>query len=270
MAAPKNSLTEESLDYDLWNWKLVVSDLPGLLKERRDHLRTDNSEAVVAEHERAFGEVKDYEGQLGPYQDDLKKILAILPKDKMQGYCELKRREIREGVSSEVSGPLAKLRRGFDLAEKEAQPKLNILLSVVHECETALSLSRKHLKWVTSVAWKQGVSLPEEDQTASQVVADQHRAVVAPSSTVRNEKQRKPREEPNLRKHHVQAFAESNPGTKGKNQNQLTCADLDSHEVELPERWKRKFGVESWSAGYKHKKVRALIASMFSKYRKED
>ena len=115
MVAKKNSLTEEGLDYDLRNWILAVSDLPGLLKERRDHLRTDNSEAVVAEHERAFGAVKDYEGQLEPYQDELNKILAILPKDKMQGYCELKRREIREGVSSEVSGELARLRRGFDL-----------------------------------------------------------------------------------------------------------------------------------------------------------
>ena len=67
----ENSLTEESLDYDLRNWKLVVSDLPGLLKERRDYLRTDDSEAVVAEHESAFGAVKDYEGQLEPYQDEL-------------------------------------------------------------------------------------------------------------------------------------------------------------------------------------------------------
>lgn len=174
MVAPKNSLTEESLEKDLRNWKEVVSNVSDLLDQQQRYLKIDNPEAVVAEHQSALQEVKFYEGKLQPYQEELDKVLEILPKEKMQRYCKLKRREIREGVSSEVSGPLAKLRRGFDLAEKEAQPKLNILLSVVHECETALSLSRKHLKWVTSVAWKQGISLPEEAQTASQV-ADQER-----------------------------------------------------------------------------------------------
>jgi len=84
----------------------------------------------------------------------------------MRRYCELRAREIREGLNSEVSGELAKLCRGLDRAEKQAQPKIHQLLEIIHECETALSLYRNHLKWVKTVAWDQDVSLPEEDQAA--------------------------------------------------------------------------------------------------------
>ena len=177
MVAKKHSLTEESLEKDLWRWKEVASNVSNLLYHQQLDLKISNSDAVVAECQSTLQAVKFYEGKLEPYQKELNRLLKILPKEKIQRYCELKQREIREGVSSEVSGKLAKLRRGFDRAEQQAQSKLNQLLLVKHECETVLSLCRNHLKWVEAVAWEQAVSLPEEDQTASQV-ADQRRKAV--------------------------------------------------------------------------------------------
>jgi len=93
----------------------------------------------------------------------------------MRRYCELRAREIREGLSSEVSGELAKLCHGLDRAEKQAQLKIHQLLEIIHECETALSLYRNHLKFVETVAWKQGIALTEDDQKALQVAPDQQR-----------------------------------------------------------------------------------------------
>jgi len=178
MAAQRNILTEESLEKDLRSWKEVASNVSNLLYHEQRDLKISDSDAVVAERQSALQEVKFYKGKLEPYQKELDRILKILPKEKMQRYCELKQREIREGVSSEVSGKLAKLRRGFDRAEQQAQSKLNQLLLVKHECETVLSLCRNHLKWVEAVAWEQAVSLPEEDQTASQISVDQRRKAV--------------------------------------------------------------------------------------------
>ena len=178
MAAQRNILTEESLEKDLRSWKEVASNVSNLLYHEQRDLKISDSDAVVAERQSALQAVKFYKGKLEPFQKELDRILKILPKEKMQRYCELKQREIREGVSSEVSGKLAKLRRGFDRAEQQAQSKLNQLLLVKHECETVLSLCRNHLKWVEAVAWEQAVSLPEEDQTASQVAADHRRAVM--------------------------------------------------------------------------------------------
>ena len=166
MEAPKEVLTESSLDDQLRSWRRVVVDLPGWLEEGQDDLQTDNSEAIVAAYQWVFRQTKQGESQIQRYEDELEKILAILSKDKMRRYCELRAREIREGLNSEVSGELAKLCRGLDRAEKQAQPKIHQLLEIIHECETALSLYRNHLKWVKTVAWDQDVSLPEEDQAA--------------------------------------------------------------------------------------------------------
>jgi len=155
METQKEVLTESSLDDQLRSWRWLVVELPGWLEEKQDYLRTDNSEAVVAQYESAFGAVKDYEGQLEPYQHELEKILAILSKDKMRRYCELKARALREGETGDVSMGLSKLRHGFERPERKAQPKINQLLEVIHECETALSLYRNHLRLVETVAWEQ-------------------------------------------------------------------------------------------------------------------
>jgi len=175
MKAPKGVLTESSLDDQLRSWRWLVLELPGWLKEGRDDLQTDNSEAVVAAYQWAFRETKQGERQLQRYEDELEKILAILSKDKMRRYCELKARALREGETGDVSMGLSKLRLGFERPEREAQPKINQLLEVIHECGTAVSLYRNHLKWVETVAWKQEILVPEEDQEASPVAPDQQR-----------------------------------------------------------------------------------------------
>jgi len=176
MAAQKNNLTEESFEEELWKWTDVVSNLYGLFDEERYYLRDRKPKAVVAAYQEAFQAVKFYEGKLEPYQDELDKILAILPKDKMQRYCELKRREIREGKNRAVREELAELRNSLDRAEWEAHPRVDQLLSLMHELETVLSLYGEHLNWVRIVALDRAIPLPEEDQTASQVAADQLRA----------------------------------------------------------------------------------------------
>ncbi len=166
MEAPKEVLTESSLDDQLRSWRRVVVELPGGLKEGRDNLRTNNSEAIASAYQWAFQQTKQGEEQLQRYENELENILAILSKDKMRRYCELRARDIREGGPSYLSRGLSKLRLGFERPERKAQPKINQLLEVIHECETALSLYRNHLEWVETVAWEQGISLPEEDQAA--------------------------------------------------------------------------------------------------------
>ena len=146
--------------------------------KRDPNLRDSKPKAVVAAYQETFQGVKFYEGKLEPYQEELDKNLAILPKNKMQPYCELKQKEMREGANSEVAGELAELRHAFDRAEWEAHPRVDQLLSLMHELETVLSLYGKHLNWVRIVALDRAIPLPEEDQTASQVAADQCRAVM--------------------------------------------------------------------------------------------
>jgi len=162
-------LTQSSLDDQLQKLRRLVVDLPGWLEEGQDDLRTNNSEAIVTAYQWAFRQTKQGEEQLQRNEDELEKILTILSKDKMRRYCKLRASEIREDVSSEVSGELAKLCRGLDRAEKQAQPKIHQLLEIIHECETALSLYRNHLKWVETVAWKHEISLPGEEPTESQI-----------------------------------------------------------------------------------------------------
>ena len=141
-------LTQSSLDDELRRLRRLVVELPGWLEEGRDDLQTDNSQAIVAAYQWAFRHTKQKEEQLQRYEDELEKILAILSKDKMRRYCELRAREIREGVSSEVSGELAKLCHGLDRSEEQAQLKIHQLLEIMHECETALSLYRIPLNFV--------------------------------------------------------------------------------------------------------------------------
>lgn len=159
-------LTQSSLDDELQKLRRLVVELPGWLEEGRDDLQTDNSEAIVAAYQWAFRQTKQEKEQLQRYEDELEKILAILSKDKMRRFCELRAREIREGYTKDVDRELSELRHGFQRPERKAQPKINQLLEVIHLCETELSLYRNDLKWVETVAWEQGISLPGEDQAA--------------------------------------------------------------------------------------------------------
>ncbi len=106
----------------------------------------------------------------------------------------------------------------------------------------------------------------EVDSTS---VADPIERKAAVRSFTSRKRPRRPHGETNVRKHIVQALAESNPDTKGKNLNELTCEDLDARRADFPKKWKLKFAVDSWAAGYEHREVRALIEPMFSKDRKE-
>jgi len=140
MEALKEVLTESSLGDQLRSWRRLVLELPGWLKEGRDDLRTDNSEAIVAAYQWAFRQTNQGERQLQRYEDELEKILAILSTNKMRRFCELRAREIREGYTKDVDRELSELRHGFQRPERRAQPKINQLLEVIHLCETALSL----------------------------------------------------------------------------------------------------------------------------------
>ena len=169
----KEVLTIDSLDKDLRGWEFVLANWPGDLEEQRRALRQDQDpKAVVVEYKKTLRYTRQVEKSLKQYTDDLQEILAILSKNKMQRYCELKKREIREGARSVVSRGLSTLRLTFDKSERQAQPKINELLSVMHEGEKVLSLGRDHLRWVETVAWDRGVSLLREDRPEPQVVPD--------------------------------------------------------------------------------------------------
>ena len=173
MKTQKEVLTIDSLDKDLRGWEFVLANWPGDLEEQRRALRQDqNPKAVVVEYKKTLRYTRQVEKSLKQYTDDLQEILAILSKNKMQRYCELRKREIREGVTSLVSRGLSKLRLSFDKSEKQAQPKINELLSAMHEGEKVLRLGRDHLRWVETVAWGRGVSLFQEDRPEPQVVPD--------------------------------------------------------------------------------------------------
>lgn len=169
----KEVLTIDSLGKDLRGWEIVLANWPGDLEERRRALRQDqNPEAVVVEYQKTLRYTKQVEKSLKQYTDDLQQILAILSKNKMQRYCELRKREIREGATGFISRGLSKLRLSFDKSEKQAQPKINELLSVMHEGEKVVVLGRDHLRWIETVAWGLGVSLFQEDRPEPQVVPD--------------------------------------------------------------------------------------------------
>lgn len=175
MTVQEDKLSEENLSKDLWDWESRVHDLTWSLREERDDPRELNQEGLEVEHQRALEQTKEIEKQLKPYQNELNKILEILSQDKknsMQRYCELKRQQIRKGTTGALDQDLSKLRLGFSPAAKRAQPKVNKLLEVIDWCETAVSLYKKHSDWVKTVAWDQGISLPQEDQAESQVGSD--------------------------------------------------------------------------------------------------
>ena len=71
-----------------------------------------------------------------------------------------------------------------------------------------------------------------------------------------------------MRKRMVQAVAETNPGTKGKNLDLLTCVELDGSRIHVLERWRLTHGIQTWEQGYEHPEVKQLIQTMFSKDRK--
>ncbi len=82
-------------------------------------------------------------------------------------------------------------------------------------------------------------------------------------------KRKKPLYDVNLRRHIVEAVAESFADNKDKNLDERTCEELDRLGLHIPPGWKKEYEINSWLEGYKQEKVRGLIQPMFSKYRKK-
>jgi len=82
-------------------------------------------------------------------------------------------------------------------------------------------------------------------------------------------KRKKPSYAVNLRRHTVEAVAESFAENKDRNLDERTCKELDRLGLPIPPSWKREYEINSWLEGYKQEKVRGLIQPMFSKYRKK-
>jgi len=79
------------------------------------------------------------------------------------------------------------------------------------------------------------------------------------------EKKKKPIPEAvSYRRALVKAFYSSNPNTKGKNLDELTCEHLDRVGVPGLHKWKTEFKIETWAEGYKHSKIKKRIQKMFS------
>ena len=84
----------------------------------------------------------------------------------------------------------------------------------------------------------------------------------------RSSKVKKVPPEVSLRRGVVQAVAKSNPNSKGKDLDLLTCEELDKF-LDILERWRKDGEIETWTEGYEHPKVKPLIHKMFSDDRKK-
>ena len=78
---------------------------------------------------------------------------------------------------------------------------------------------------------------------------------------------RKPHYDVIMRRKIVQGVKTAHPKGKGKNLDSLTCEELDSRRVDVPNNWPVKYKITSWAKGYNDPKVKKLIQKMFSQDR---